>query len=47
MKHIKCQQDLLATVAFTNIIMEATEGIGQKYKKGATKDCFFLMVGYP
>ena len=42
MKHIKCQQDLLATVAFTNIIIEATEGIGQKYIKGGTEDCFIF-----
>ena len=47
MKHIKYQQHLGATAVYTKIIMEATKGIGQKYRKGATKIDFFLIVGSP
>ena len=42
MKHIKYHQELGATVACTNIMAEATKMIGQKYRKGATKDCFIF-----
>ena len=42
MKQSKYHKDLGATVACTTIIMEATKGIGQKYRKGATKDCFLF-----
>ena len=42
MKHIKYQQELGATATCTNIITEATKGIGQKYQKGAMKYCFIF-----
>ena len=42
MKHIKYQQELGATAACTNIMMEATKGIGQKSIKGQTKDCLLF-----
>ena len=42
MKHSKYHKGLGATAAFTKRIMEATKGIGQKYTKGATKDCFLF-----
>ena len=42
MKHRKYQQELGATVACTKIMMQATKGIGQKYRKGVTKDCFLV-----
>ena len=42
MKHSKYQQDIGATTAFTKRITETTKGIGQKYRKGATKDCFIF-----
>ena len=41
-KQINYHQDLEATVACTKIMTEATKGIGHKYKKGATKDCFYF-----
>ena len=30
------------TVACTKIIMEATKVVGQKYRRGATKDCLLF-----
>ena len=42
MKHIKYHQELGATVACTNIMAEGTKMIGQKYRKGVTKDCFIF-----
>ena len=42
MKHIKYHQQIGATAACTKIMMEASKGIGQKYRKGATKDCFLF-----
>ena len=41
MNHINYNQQLVGTLACTKIIMEATKGIGQKYRKGATKDFYF------
>ena len=40
MNHRKYKKELGATVAYTKRMMESTKGICQKYKKGATKDCF-------
>ena len=45
--HRKYHQQLGFTVAFTKRTTEATKGIGQKYRKGATKDCFLYTVGSP
>ena len=42
MKDSKYQKDLGSTTACTKIMMEATKGIGQKYRKGRTKDCFLF-----
>ena len=42
MKHRKYYQELGATAACTKRIMEATKGIGQNYRKGATMDCFLF-----
>ena len=42
MKHSKYQQDLGATVACTNSMMEATKGIGQKSIEGGTNNCFLF-----
>ena len=42
MKHVKYQQDLGSTVACTKRMMESTNGIGQKCRKGSTKDCFIF-----
>ena len=41
-KHIKYQKDLGATAACTKRITEATKGIGQKYIKWGTKNCFLF-----
>ena len=40
MNHGEYQQQLGATAACTKKMMEATKGVGQRYRKGATKDCF-------
>ena len=42
MNHSKYQKELGATAACTTRMMEATKGIGKKYIKGATKDCFLF-----
>ena len=42
MKHNKFQKELGATTACTKRIMQETKGIGQKYRKVATKDCFIF-----
>ena len=42
MNHNNYQQGIGATAACTNRIMEATKGVGQKYRKGETKDCFLF-----
>ena len=42
MKHSKYQQYLGSTSTCTKRVMEATKGIGQKYRKEATKDCFIF-----
>ena len=47
MKHRKYQKELGATVSCTKRMTEATKGIGQKYRKGATKDFLFLTVCSP
>ena len=42
MKEIRYQQELGATVACTNRVMEETKGIVQKSKTGGPKDCFLF-----
>ena len=42
MKHSNHHKDIEATAACTKRMMEATKGIGQRYRKGATKDCFIF-----
>ena len=42
MKRSKYQKELGSTAAFTKIMMEATKGVCQKYRKGATNDCFLF-----
>ena len=42
MKHSKCHHNLGATAACTKRMTEATKGIGQKSRKGATKDCLIF-----
>ena len=42
MKDSRHQQELGATAACTKRMMEETKGIGQKSKKGGTKDCFLF-----
>ena len=44
MKEICYQKDLGATAVCTKRMMEATKEIGQKSKKGGTKDCSSLVV---
>ena len=41
-KNSKYQKDLGATASCTMRMMETTKGISQKYRKGATKDCFIF-----
>ena len=41
-KRRKYQQKQGATAACNMIMMEATKGVGQRYKKGATKGCFLI-----
>ena len=41
-KNRKCHIKLGMTEACTKIMMEAKGGIGQRDKKGATKDCFIF-----
>ena len=45
MNHIKYHQQLVDTSSCTKIMMEATNGIVQKYIKGVTKD-FFLFDSF-
>ena len=47
MKHSKYQQELVSTAACTKRTMKATKGIGRKYRKGATKDCFIVDSWFP
>ena len=47
MNRSRYQQELGATAACTNRMLGATKGIGQKYRKGAMEDFFFLIVGSP
>ena len=42
MKFSNHQQDIGSTEVCTNRMMGATKGIGQKYKKGVTEDCFLF-----
>ena len=42
MNHRKYHPDLGATSAYTKKMMEVTKGIGQKSRKGVTKDCFIF-----
>ena len=42
MRYSKYQKHLVYTIAYTKRIMEATKGIGKKYIKVATKDCFIF-----
>ena len=42
MNHSCYQQELGATAACANRMMEATKGIGQNSIKGGTKDCFLF-----
>ena len=44
MKHIKYEQELGATAAYTTIMMEASTMICQKYRKGGRKDCFLFDI---
>ena len=41
-KHINYRQGLRATTSCTKRMTEATKGIGQKYRKRETKDCFIF-----
>ena len=47
MNYSKYQQQLGDTTACIKIMMEATKLIGQKYRKGVTKDFLFLVVSSP
>ena len=47
MKHIKYQQEFGAALACNTRMRKATKGIGQKYRKGVTKDFLFLKFGAP
>ena len=40
MKHSKYHHNLGATAACNNRMVEAAKGVGQKSRKGVTKDCF-------
>ena len=42
MNHSKYQKELGETAACTKIMMEATQGLVQKYRKRAMKDCFIF-----
>ena len=42
MNRSRYQQDLVDTAACTKIIMEATKGVGHKYRKGVMRDCFIF-----
>ena len=46
MKYSKYQQHLGDTTACTKKIMEASRGIGQRYRNGSKKDFLFLIVCY-
>ena len=46
MTKIQYQKYLGATVACNEIVMEATKGIGKKYRKGATLYCFIFVSSY-
>ena len=46
-KNSRYHQELGATAACTKRMMEATKGIGQKSKKGGTKDCFLFDSWFP
>ena len=41
MKNSNYHMQITVTVPCTNIIMEATKGIGQRDMEGATRDFFF------
>ena len=47
MMHINYQKELGDTAFCTKKTIEATKGIGEKSRKGATKDFLFLTVGSP
>ena len=38
---------LVSTAACTKRMVESTEGLGQRYAKGDTNDCFIFTVGFP
>ena len=40
--HSKYQQGIGATASCIKITLEATRGIGQKYRKGETNECFIF-----
>ena len=42
MTHIRYQKDIGSTASCNKRMTEATKGIGQKCRKGETKDCSFL-----
>ena len=42
MENSKYQKQLVSNVECTKRVMEETKGIGQKYIKGDTKDCFLF-----
>ena len=42
MNHGEYQQQLGATAACTKKMMEATKGVGQRYRKGVAKDFFIF-----
>ena len=46
MKHRKYQHEIGANIACTNRMEEATKGIGHKYRKGETKDCFIFDIWF-
>ena len=47
MNHSNYQKELGATADCTKIMMEATKGIGQNYRKGQKMIVLFLIVGSP
>ena len=46
MKHNKYQKEPGSTSTFTKRMKKATKQIGQKYRKGGTKDCFLFDIQF-
>ena len=44
MKSSRYHLELGATTACTNILMEETKGLGQRYLKGSMRDCFLFSI---